>query len=113
MASSRNGSGVADGSLSNMVVPAEKPEETVRELAKKIMANSRESLAAYKYLCNQGMRDTLERSLGLEAKSQYVNLSSEFYCPLGLAQHPATDMRHRVSVSTSCPILALRCRVSR
>jgi len=78
---------VADGSLSNMVVPAEKPEETVQELAKKIMANSRGSLAAYKYLCNQGMRDTLERSLGLEAKSQYVNLSSEFYCPLGLAQH--------------------------
>lgn len=105
--------GVADGSLANMVVPAEKLEEAVREMVKKIMANSRESLAAYKYLCNQGMRDTLKKGLELEAKSRYVNLSSEFYCPLGLAQHPATDIRHRVSVSTSCPILALRCRVSR
>jgi enoyl-CoA hydratase len=58
--------------LVNMAVPAEKLESTVQELAKKIMANSSEAVAAYKYLYNRGMRDTLQKGLQLEAESQFV-----------------------------------------
>ena len=58
--------------LVNMVVPAEKLEETVQELAKKIMGNSLEAVAAYKYLYNHSMRDILEKGLELEAKSEFV-----------------------------------------
>ncbi len=63
--------------LVNMVVPAEKLEDTVQELAKKIMANSREAVAAYKYLYNHGMADTLTKGLELEAKSQFVIRDTE------------------------------------
>ena len=55
-----------------IAVPAEKLEETVNELARKIMANSREAIAAMKYLYNNGMKDTLELGLELEAKSEFV-----------------------------------------
>lgn len=58
--------------LINMVVPAEKLEATVQALAKKIMANSLETVAAIKYLYNHGMSDTLEKGLELEAKSEFV-----------------------------------------
>ena len=58
--------------LVNMVVPADKLEEAIQELAKKITANSLASLAAYKYLYNRGMRDTLDKSLELEVKSEFV-----------------------------------------
>jgi enoyl-CoA hydratase len=57
--------------LVNMAVPADKLEETVQELIKKIMANSLESLAAIKYLYNRGIRDTLEKGLALEAESEF------------------------------------------
>ena len=57
--------------LANMVVPAEKLEETVRGLAAKIMGNSPKTVAAIKYLYNQGMKDTLEKGLELEAKSEF------------------------------------------
>jgi enoyl-CoA hydratase len=57
--------------LVNMAVTADKLEETVQELIKKITANSMESLAAYKYLYNRGMKDTLEKGLELEAKSEF------------------------------------------
>jgi len=58
--------------LVNLTVPAEKLEGTVQELARKIMANSLETIAAYKYLYNRGMRDSLEKGLELESKSKFV-----------------------------------------
>jgi enoyl-CoA hydratase len=63
--------------LVNMVVPAEKMEETVQELAKKIMANSRQAIAAYKYLYNRSLRDMLAKGLALEAKSEFVITDTE------------------------------------
>ena len=63
--------------LINMAVPAEKLEETVQELAKKITVNSWGSLAVYKYLYNQGMRDTLAKGLELEAKSAFEIADTE------------------------------------
>ena len=57
--------------LVNMAVPADKLEEVVQELIKKLMANSMVSLAAYKYLYNQGNIDTLKNGLELEAKSEF------------------------------------------
>jgi len=63
--------------LINMVVPAEKMEEAVQELAKKILVNSREALAAYKYLYNRSLRDILKKGLELEAKSDFVIKDTE------------------------------------
>ncbi len=63
--------------LVNMTVAADKLEETVQQLAAKIMANSPEAIAAYKYLYNRGMRDTLEKGLKLEAKSKFVITDTE------------------------------------
>lgn len=63
--------------LVNMVVPAEKLDETVQELAKKIMANSREAIAACKYLYNRSLRDILAKGLALEAKSNFVIKDTE------------------------------------
>ena len=63
--------------LVNMVVPADKLEETVQELAKKIMANSLEAIAACKYLYNRSLRDRLEKGLELEAKSEFVIRDTE------------------------------------
>jgi enoyl-CoA hydratase len=57
--------------LINKAVPKDKLEETVQELAGKIMANSADAIAAYKYLYNRGMRDTLEKGLELEVKSEF------------------------------------------
>lgn len=57
--------------LVNMVVPADKLEETVQGLINKISANSMASLAAYKYLYNQGAKDTLMKGLEFEAKSEF------------------------------------------
>lgn len=58
--------------LINRAVPADKLEKTVRELAKKIMANSRDAVGAVKYLYNQGMKLTLEKGLELEYNSKFV-----------------------------------------
>jgi enoyl-CoA hydratase/carnithine racemase len=63
--------------LINMAVPADKLDETVRGLAKKIMSNSREAVAAIKYLYNRGMGDTLEKGLALEAQSEFVITDTE------------------------------------
>jgi len=63
--------------LVNLTVPAEKLEGTVQELARKIMANSLETIAAYKYLYNRGMRDSLEKGLELESKSKFVITDTE------------------------------------
>lgn len=57
--------------LVNMAVPADKLEEVTTDFAKKIMANSLESLAAYKYLYNHGIRLTLEKGLELEFSSEF------------------------------------------
>jgi enoyl-CoA hydratase/carnithine racemase len=46
-------------------------EETVQELIKKISANSMASLAAYKYLYNQGLNETLKNGLEFEARSEF------------------------------------------
>ena len=55
----------------NTAVPAEKLEETVREVSRKIMANSLETVAAYKHLYNHGSKDTLEKGLMFEAESEF------------------------------------------
>jgi len=57
--------------LVNMAVPLDKLEETVQELIKKISANSMASLAAYKYLYNQGLNETLKNGLEFEARSEF------------------------------------------
>ena len=57
--------------LANMAVPAEALEEAVLELARKILANSRGSIAAYKYLFHCGMKGTLEDGLQLELESEF------------------------------------------
>jgi enoyl-CoA hydratase/carnithine racemase len=57
--------------LVNMAVPPEKLEETVTALAEKIMANSRESIAAYKRLYNANESMTLDQSLELEYGSEF------------------------------------------
>jgi enoyl-CoA hydratase/carnithine racemase len=58
--------------LANMAVPADKLGGTVNGLAMKIMGNSREAIAAMKYLYNNGMKDTLEKGLELEARSEFA-----------------------------------------
>ncbi|MBU2550005.1 MAG: enoyl-CoA hydratase/isomerase family protein [Proteobacteria bacterium] len=52
--------------LVNQTVPADQLEATVRQLADSILANSRESVAAHKYLYNEGMKRTLGQSIELE-----------------------------------------------
>lgn len=63
--------------LANMTVPAEKLEEAVQQLVNKIIANSPEAIAAYKYLYNQGWKDTLRKGLELEAKTKFVIADTE------------------------------------
>jgi enoyl-CoA hydratase len=57
--------------LVNMAVPPEKLEERVMALAQKIMANSRESIAAYKRLYNANESMSLDESLELEYGSEF------------------------------------------
>lgn len=57
--------------LVNMAVPADKLEETTQALVKKLMTNSLDSLAAYKYLYNRGQKVTLEAGLKLEFTSEF------------------------------------------
>jgi len=63
--------------LINRVVPAEQLEKTVQELTKKIMANSLESIAAYKQLYYLGMAGTLEQGLEIEAETPFEIKDSE------------------------------------
>jgi enoyl-CoA hydratase len=58
--------------LVNITVPADKLEDTVKELAGQITANSLEAVAAYKYLYNHTMRDNLEKGLEFEKNSEFV-----------------------------------------
>jgi enoyl-CoA hydratase len=58
--------------LVNKVVPAAKLEESVLEIAGKVLSNSLEAVVAYKYLYNQGMKQTLEEGLELEARTDFI-----------------------------------------
>jgi enoyl-CoA hydratase len=57
--------------LVNRAVPADRLEDTLRELACGIMANSGESVAAYKYLYNSNESMLLDMSLELEFGSEF------------------------------------------
>jgi len=57
--------------LVNLAVPSDKLEETAQELIKKITVNSMASLAAYKYLYNKGLNETLKKGLEFEARSEF------------------------------------------
>ena len=57
--------------LVNMAVPLEKLEEALQTLAKKIMANSPQSIMAYKQLYNANESMTLDKSLKLEFGSEF------------------------------------------
>lgn len=58
--------------LINKVVPAEKLEEATMELAEKMLSNSRGSIAAYKYLINEGLKEDLAAGLRIEAEANIV-----------------------------------------
>lgn len=57
--------------LVNRVVPAEKLKEETIALAKDIMGNSLESVAAIKHLYNRGIMTTLQEGLRIEAESKF------------------------------------------
>jgi enoyl-CoA hydratase/carnithine racemase len=57
--------------LINAAVPLEKLEEALQIMAKKIMANSTESIAAYKQLYNANESMTLQGALELEFKTEF------------------------------------------
>ncbi|MBI2831234.1 MAG: enoyl-CoA hydratase/isomerase family protein [Chloroflexi bacterium] len=63
--------------LINKAVPEDKLEETVQEMAQKLLANSPGSIAAYKYLFNRGMKGTLEEGLKLEETEFDIRDSQE------------------------------------
>jgi enoyl-CoA hydratase len=58
--------------LVNRMVPANRLREETISLAKAILNNSLESVAAIKYLYNQGMSTTLQNGLKMEEESQFV-----------------------------------------
>ncbi len=58
--------------LVNMVVPGDKLEAAVKEVAQKILGNSREAIAACKYLYNRSQGDRLRAGLDLEASSEFT-----------------------------------------
>jgi enoyl-CoA hydratase/carnithine racemase len=58
--------------LVNMVVPGDKLEAAVKEMAQKILGNSREAIAACKYLYNRSQGDQLRAGLELEARSEFT-----------------------------------------
>lgn len=58
--------------LVNRVVPANQLKTTVVSLAKDILKNSWEAVAAIKYLYNTGMSLTLEEGLKMEAETKFV-----------------------------------------
>ncbi|MBN2158244.1 MAG: enoyl-CoA hydratase/isomerase family protein [Spirochaetes bacterium] len=57
--------------LVNRAVPGDKLEESFQAMAKKIMANSRESVAAYKKLYNENETLSLDDSLMIEFDSEF------------------------------------------
>jgi enoyl-CoA hydratase/carnithine racemase len=57
--------------LINMAVPADRLEEALQSMAKKIIGNSAQSIAAYKQLYNTNESMTLDKSLELEFDSDF------------------------------------------
>jgi enoyl-CoA hydratase len=57
--------------LINMAVPGDKLEEALQSMAKKIMGNSAQSIAAYKQLYNANESLSLDKSLELEFGSEF------------------------------------------
>jgi enoyl-CoA hydratase len=57
--------------LVNLTVPADKLEATAQELARKIMANSLEAVAAYKQLYNRTRLLPMEKGLEFESRSEF------------------------------------------
>jgi enoyl-CoA hydratase/carnithine racemase len=57
--------------LVNSAVPADQLDDAVQEMADKILANSRGSIAAYKYLYRHGAATTLADALELELESTF------------------------------------------
>ena len=57
--------------LINQAVPADKLEEALQTMVKKIAANSPQSIAAYKSLYNDNESMTLDRSLQLEFSTEF------------------------------------------
>jgi len=57
--------------LINLAVPGDKLEEALQIMAKKIIANSHQSIAAYKNLYNTNENLTLDKSLELEFNSDF------------------------------------------
>jgi enoyl-CoA hydratase len=58
--------------LINLACPADKLEEALETMAKRIMGNSPQSIAAYKHLYNTNEAMTLEESLDLEFGSEFT-----------------------------------------
>jgi len=58
--------------LVNRAVPQDKLEETVKQLAQEIMANSAEAISVYKYLFNNGANLMMQKGLDLEIHGTYV-----------------------------------------
>ncbi len=58
--------------LANRAVPLADLESAVHEVAVKILANSRGSIAAYKVLYNQGVGKTVAEAVEFEQKSRFV-----------------------------------------
>ena len=63
--------------LVNMAVPRENLEAKVIEVAKKIMANSPEATAAYKYLYNFAGRLAIGDGLTIEYNTEFVIRDTE------------------------------------
>jgi len=57
--------------LINLAVPGDKLEEALQDMARKIMGNSAQSIAAYKQLYNANESMTLDKSLELEFGSDF------------------------------------------
>jgi enoyl-CoA hydratase len=63
--------------LVNQAVPADKLEQALETIVKKIIANSPQSLAAYKHLYNTNEAMTLDESLALEFNSEFQITDTE------------------------------------
>jgi enoyl-CoA hydratase len=63
--------------LINKVVTAEELESAVETLAKKILLNSRDTIAACKTLMNRGFQEDLATGLKLEAETAFVIRDTE------------------------------------
>ena len=63
--------------LVNMAVPVNKLEETVKQMAEQIMANSLDAVAVYKQLFNTGDRAMIEKGLDFEIKGNFVIRDTE------------------------------------